>query len=407
MASRPAVSASTDWPRFRGPTGMGLSDATGLPLRWGQNQNVVWKKKLPGPGASSPIVHGDRVYITCYSGYGIPGQPGGSLEQLKRHLIALRVDDGQVLWERTIPAKLPEPKRIRDHGYAANTPVADADRVYVFFGKTGVFAFDHDGRPVWQADVGSGTNGWGTAASLVLYKDFVFVNASVESQSLIALDRQTGKVRWRAEGIRQAWNTPLVITADSGRRELVMTIRGDVLAFDPDSGKRLWSCRTDIGWYMVPSVVCADGVVYVLGGRSGIASLAVRAGGSGDVTATHRLWTSKKGSNVSSPIYHDGHLYWAHDQLGIAFCAKAETGELVYQHRLERAGQIYSSPILAEGRLYYLSRKGITFVVAAKPKFEQLARNDLSDGSLFNGSPAVAGHRLLIRSDKFLYCLGR
>ncbi len=250
-------------------------------------------------------------------------------------------------------------------------------------------------------------SGWGSAASPVLFQDLVIINASVESQSLIALDRRTGSEKWRVGGIRDAWNTPVLVQAESGRQELVMAIKGKVLSFDPATGKSLWTCATDIGWYMVPSVVAADGVVYCLGGRSGIAALAVRTGGSGDVTSSHRLWTSIKGSNVSSPVVRDGHLYWVHEQLGVAYCAEAENGNLVYEERLNRAGQVYASALLAEDRVYYLTRSGRTFVLAARPGFEQLAVNDLNDGSVFNGSPAVDGTRLLIRSDKFLYCLGQ
>ena len=398
---------NADWARFRGPSGMGTSDATGLPLNWSQTENIAWKTKLPGAGASSPIVFGDHVYLTAYTGFFVPGESGGSPSDLKRHLIAVRRSDGQIAWDKPIKAKLPEEDRIRDHGFAANTPAADEERVYVFFGKTGVFAFDHGGKQLWQADVGSKTHGWGTSASPVLYKDLVFINASVESSSLVALDRATGNEKWRAGGIREAWNTPVVVTAKSGREELVVATQGKILAFDPMSGKPLWSCQTDIGWYMVPSVVAAEGVVYCLGGRSGTASLAVRAGGSGDVTDTHRLWTSVKGSNVASPVYHEGHLYWMHEQRGVAYCAKAETGDVVYEQRLDRAGQVYSSALLADGRLYYLTRDGRTFVLAAKPQFEQLAVNDLKDGGLFNSSPAVDGSRILIRSDKFLYCIGK
>ncbi len=401
------AAAGSDWPCFRGPTGMGISSATGLPLKWNAESGVVWKTPLPGPGASSPITFGDHVYLTSYSGYFVPDKPGGSLQQLKRHLIALRRDTGAIVWDRTVPARLPEEETIRDHGYAANTPVADADRVYVFHGKTGVFAFDHQGNQLWQTDVGSSTNGWGTGASPVLYKDMVIVNASIESESLVALDCKSGKERWRAPEIREAWNTPLIVSADSGRQELVVARNGDVLAFNPDDGAALWSCKTNIGWYMVPTPVAADGIVYYLGGRSGTAALAVRAGGQGDVTDTHRLWTSKTGSNVTSPIYLDGHLYWMSESLGIAYCAKAATGDLVYRQRLDRAGQVYASPVLADGRLYYLTRSGRMFVLAAKPEFQQLAVNDLDDGSRFDGSPAVDGKRLLIRSGKFLYCVGQ
>jgi len=404
---RAPTPSKDDWSRFRGPSGMGTSEAKDLPTKWSLTENIAWKVSLPGPGASSPIVFGDRIYLTCYTGYFVPGEPGGSPEDLKRHLLALKRSDGSTIWNQAVAAKLPEEKSIRDHGFAANTAAADADHVYVFFGKTGVFAFDHDGKQVWQADVGSKTHGWGTSASPVLYKDLVFINASVESESLVALDRKTGAEKWRAKGIREAWNTPVVVTSAAGRPELIVATQGKVLAFDPEKGDPLWSCNTDIGWYMVPSVVAADGIVYCLGGRSGVAALAVKAGGSGDVTEKNRLWTSQKGSNVSSPVYLDGHLYWMHESRESAFCAKAETGEVLYEKRLERAGQVYSSALMADGKLYYLTRDGRTFVLAAKPTFEQIAMNDMKDGSIFNGSPAVDGKRLLIRSDKFLYCIGK
>lgn len=404
-SAQSAVELGENWPGFRGPGGMGVSEATGLPQQWSENEHVAWKTPLPGSGSSSPITFGPHVYVTTYSGYLVPGQPEGSLDQLRRHLVALRRDNGQIVWDRAVPARLPEEERIRDHGYAASTPVADADRVYVFFGKSGVLAFDYDGNQLWQADVGSNTNGWGSGASLLLYKDLVIVNASIESESLVALDKRTGEQRWRAPEIREAWNTPILVTAESGREELVLARHGDVLAFDPESGSPLWSCETDIRWYMVPTAVAADGVVYVFGGRSGTASLAVRAGGSGEVTSTHRLWTSRNGSNVTSPIYLDKHLYWMSEKLGIAYCAKADSGELVYQERLEDADQVYASPILAEGRLYYLTRSGRMFLLAATPEFQQLGVNRLNDGTRFDASPAVDGNRLLVRSGKFLYCL--
>jgi outer membrane protein assembly factor BamB len=386
---------------------MGASDATGLPLNWSLDENLAWKTPMPGPGASSPVVFGDRIYITCYTGFFVPDQPGGSQDDLKRQLIAIDRKTGDVIWDKAVKAKLPEEERIRDHGFAASTPAVDADRVYVFFGKTGVIAFDHDGNQVWQADVGSRTHGWGSASSPVLHGDLLLVNASVESQSLFALNKSNGQEVWKAGGINEAWNTPLVIDAIGGRKEVIVATHGTIQAFDPANGEQLWTCKTDITWYMVPSVVAQDGTVYCLGGRSGVASLAVKSGGSGDVTSSHRLWTSNKGSNVSSPVFLDGHLYWMNDSRGIAYAAKADSGDLVYEERVERAGQVYSSAVLADGRIYYLNRDGRTFVLAAKPGFELLATNELRDRSLFNGSPVVDGKRLLIRSDKFLYCIGQ
>jgi outer membrane protein assembly factor BamB len=395
-----------DWPSFRGPTHQGVSAAKDLPLKWSATENIAWKIELPGPGASSPIVFGDHIYVTCYSGFFVSGQEGRTQKDLKRHLLCFD-HSGKKLWEKVIAAKLPEEETIRDHGFAANTPAADQEMVVCFFGKTGVFAFDHAGKPLWQTDVGEGTNGWGTSASPVIYKDLVFINASVESESLVALDRKTGKQRWRAPNIQEAWNTPLVIENVNKKPELVIATQGSVQSFNPEMGKQLWTCATDITWYMVPSVVAHGGIVYCLGGRSGVAALAVKSGGSGDVTKTHRLWTGIKGSNVSSPVFKDGNLYWMNDNQEIAYCAEAKSGKILYQQRMNRAGQVYASALLAGDRIYYLTRDGKTFVVAAKPKYEELAVNDLRDGSIFNGSFAVDRNRLLVRSDKFLYAIGK
>lgn len=394
------------WPKFRGPDGMASSDAA-VPTTWSDDENIVWKTPMPGPGTSSPIVVGDTIYLTSYSGYNIRGEGDGQQEDLKRHLLCIRRSDGQVVWSRDLPAKLPEQDRIRDgHGYASSTPAADAERVYVFAGKSGVLAFDHSGKRLWQTDVGDGLHGWGSAASPVLYENLVIINASVESESLVALDKRTGEQVWRVGGIRESWNTPILVAAPGGKTELVLAIAGKVLGIDPASGESLWQCDTDIGWYMVPSLVAEKGVVYCVGGRTG-GALAVKVGGRGEVTDSHRVWTGKKGSNVTSPIVHDGHLYWMHENLGIAYCAEAATGKIVYEQRLDRAGQVYGSPVLAGGKIYYTTRDGKTFVVAARPKFELLATNTLESRGMFNASPAIAGDQLFMRSDKYLYCIGK
>jgi outer membrane protein assembly factor BamB len=394
------------WPQFRGPGGMGMSPEKKLPVTWGPRENVVWKVDLPGPGTSQPIVVGNRIYLTSYAGYGVPDQPRGDMEQLKLALHCLDRGSGKILWSKDIAPKLPEQATIREgHGYASSTPAADAERLYVFFGKTGLFAFDHDGKELWKADVGSGLNGWGTANSPVLFGDLVIINASVESQSLVAFDRKTGQEKWRAGGIRESWNTPVLVPVEGGKTELVVAIMGKVLGFDPNTGQQLWSCNTDIGWYMVPSLVAHEGVVYCVGGRTG-GALAVRAGGRNEVTQSHRIWTGRKGSNVTSPLFHEGHLYWAHENLGIVYCAEAKTGNIVYEERLPRGGQVYASPVLADGKIYYIARNGRTFVVSAQPRFELLATNDLEERGIFNASPAVAGGQLFVRSNRALYCLG-
>lgn len=403
----PAAEVAIAWGGFRGPGGQGVSSEKGLPTTWGPAKNIAWKVELPGAGTSSPIVVGKRLILTCYSGYNVPGQPQGNMQDLTRLVLCLNLDDGKTVWSTPIESKLPEQESIRDdHGYASSTPAADAKRIYTFFGKSGVVALDHDGKQLWQADVGSDLHGWGSAASPLLYRDLVIVNAAVESQSLVALRKSDGKEVWRATGIQESWNTPILVDVGKKKTELVLAIMGKVLGFEPATGKPLWSCDTDIGWYMVPSLVADKGIVYCIGGRSG-GALAVKAGGRSDVTSTHRLWTGKKGSNVSSPILHEGHLYWMHEQLGIAYCANAKTGDIVYEERVDGASQMYSSPVLVEGKLYYTARDGRTFVVAARPEYELLADNSLDDGSMFNAPPAIAGSRFYLRSDRYLYCIGR
>jgi outer membrane protein assembly factor BamB len=397
---------AADWPQFRGPDGQGISKDTGVPVTWSATQNLIWKVE-PGAGTSSPIIVGNKIYLTSYSGFNVPGEAAGSDDNLKHHFLCLDRDTGKVLFKKDIAPKLPEQATIREnHGYDSGTPIADDERVYVSFGKSGLFAFDHSGKQLWQADIGDQLNGWGSCPSPIVYRDHVIVNASVESESLIAFDRHSGKEVWRANGIKESWNTPILVQVPGARTELVVAIFGKILGFDPATGKELWSCATDIGWYMVPSLVASEGIVYCVGGRSG-GGLAVKAGGKGDVTKTHRVWTIKKGSNVTSPVLHDGHLYWMHENNGIAFCADAKTGDIVYEEKVDRADQVYASAVLADGKIYYVTRSGRTVVLAAKPKFEKLAMNELGRAGVFNASPAIADGKLFLRSDRALYCFGK
>ena len=225
---RPA--AGTDWPQFRGPTGNGISSDAKAPLEWNDTKNIQWKIALPGPGSSSPIVSGDYVFVTCYSGYGVAPEEPGKIEDLKRHLLCLKLNEGKVVWSHSVDAVLPEDAfrgmGITEHGYASSTPVADGQHVYVFFGKTGVLAFDFQGKELWRADVGheSSNRRWGSSASPILYRDTVIVNASEESRSIRALDKMTGKEKWKAEAaaLQLSYATPLVVDLhDAGEHEAV------------------------------------------------------------------------------------------------------------------------------------------------------------------------------------------
>ena len=401
------TAGAADWTQFRGPGGQGKSSETDLPVKWSDDENLVWKAELPGPGASCPITIGERVVLTCYTGYGIEASSGDE-KDLRRHLLCFDRRSGKVLWQKQFEPKLPEHRYEGEgayHGYAASTPTTDGERLYVFFGKTGVFCFDLDGNPQWEASVGEGTNGWGSGASPLLYGKLLIVNASIESGALVALDKLTGKEAWRTKGIGSAWNTP-VLCGDEKQPELVVSVQDHVISVRPESGEELWRAE-GIHRYVCPSVVSHENVVFAIGG--GHTSLAVRLGGQGDVTKSHEVWRQPKGSNVGSPVYHDGHLYWAHDSGGMICCQNAATGEMVYQERLEpRPGRFWSSAVLGDGKLYFVSQNEGTFVVTAKPTFELLAHNTFaSDASRTNASPAISNGQIFLRTDKCLYCIGQ
>jgi outer membrane protein assembly factor BamB len=397
-----------DWKQFRGPGGQGISTEKEIPTEWSAEKNITWKVTLPGAGASCPVALGDRVFVTCYSGYGMDAREPGKMDDLRRHLLCLDRATGKTKWAKEFEPVLPEHKYQGEgsyQGYAPSTPLVDGEFLYVFFGKSGVYCFDLDGKEIWHVSVGKNTSGWGSGPSPILYKDSLIINASVESGALVALNKKDGKELWRSPGIRSAWNTPVLVTTTDQKVELVVSVEDRVMGFDPDTGKELWRAE-GVHRYVCPSVVSHDGIVYAIGG--GHTSLAVKAGGRGDVTKTHVAWRDNKGSNVGSPVYHDGHLYWASDGEGLVFCQDAATGKVIYSERLApNSGQIWASPVLAGGNLYYVSKEKGVYVVAADPKFNLVAHNVIKgDKSRSNAALAVSDGQLFLRNDQYLYCIG-
>ncbi|MBN1127135.1 MAG: PQQ-binding-like beta-propeller repeat protein [Sedimentisphaerales bacterium] len=390
---------AADWPQFRGPGGQGISQEKNLPITWSDTENLAWKTLLPGYGSSSPIALNNRLYVTCYSGYATEGARG-RMENLTLHVVSVDVESGMILWDKKIKPVLPESSSVRDHGYAAQTPVTDGEYLYVFFGKTGLLKFDLQGNQIWQTSVGTKTHGWGSGTSPILYENLVIVNASVESDSLVAINKNTGKEVWRAEGMEDSWNTPHLVKTDKGTQELAVSVKGWILAFDPVMGEELWRCE-GIPGYVCPSIVSHEGIIYSLGGRSSKA-IAVRSGGRGDVTQTHKLWQADVGANVSSPVVHAGHLYWISDRNQVAYCLSLADGSVQYAQEVGQ--QPYASALLADEKVYIVTRYGGALVLAAKPKFELLAHNRLEDRSTFNASPIPCNGSLILRSDRNLYC---
>jgi hypothetical protein len=428
------AAGAADWSRFRGPNGTGVSpDEKSTPVQWSESENLKWKTKLPGPGSSSPIVVGDRVFVTCWSGYGTDRGNPGDQNNLRRHLVCIDRQTGKTLWDKSVEPVLPEDRyggMFAEHGYASHTPISDGQHVYVFFGKTGVLAFDLEGNQLWQTNVGkqSDRRGWGTAASPVLYKNLVIVTASAESEALVALDKQTGKEVWRQEagGFSGTWGTPVLVQVDADRTDLVLAVPFEIWGFDPETGKLRWYCEGVDSDSMCSSVVEHEGIIYAVEGRSG-SSIAVRAGGTDDVSKTHVVWSGRDRGRISTPVYHDGRLYFING--GVANCIDAKTGARVYQARIERlagqaagaaqggrggfggrgggpGGQDYSSPVIADGKLYYVMASGDMIVAKLGTTYEQLAANRFrSDNSGYSATPAISDGELFIRSNSYLYCV--
>jgi outer membrane protein assembly factor BamB len=413
----PIVIHAGDWPRFLGPTGAAQVRESKVPLTWSGTQNVAWKAALPGPGSSSPIVVGDNVLVTCWTGYGDKAG-ADDMRQLKRHLVCLNLRDGKKVWETVTPSTATEDAYqgfITEHGYATHTPVSDGERVYCFFGKSGAYAFDlKDGKQLWHTPLGTGSGGrrWGSGGSPILYEDTVIVNASDESRALYALDKKTGKEIWKAGGdlMEMAYATPSLMEA-GGRTDLVFALAEEVWGMNPDTGKLRWYAVHQLPGNVSPSLVQDGDVAYLFGGFPTQGSVAVKLGGKDDATS-NIVWSSRTSSYVPTPILHEGHLYVVNDQ-GFAICMNAKTGEDVYRERVIESGggrgrgkPFYASPVLIGDRLYCVSRKGGTYVIAAKPVYQKLAHNVIeTDESQFNATPAVTGDRMILRSDWGVYCV--
>ncbi len=412
-AASAATAPAANWPEFRGPGRSGVSPETALPLRWSATENIAWRTPLPGPGSSSPVLWNDHVYVTCYSGYGESESDAGDVDNLQRHLVCADRATGNILWQQD----LPNAERVHPfegfnqlHGYATSTPAVDADGVYVYYGSSGAAAYTHGGDLRWRQPLGADTHSWGTASSPVLYDDLVIIHADIEARTLIALRKQDGQPQWSlATGVGDSWSTPCL--ARTGTRDELIFHHSEgnpaakLMSVNPRDGSILWECQA-LQNYLAPSPIVADGVCYAI--AYGHAA-AVRLGGSGNVSASHRIWTAPHGSEVCTPLCLEGRLYWAHQESGVAYCLDARTGDTIYERRLEpHPGRLYASAVLADGRIYYVSRENGTYVVAASPDFQQLAHNTISnDPSIFNATPAIAAGRLYLRSHTHLYAIGQ
>jgi outer membrane protein assembly factor BamB len=402
-----AVSSSQEnsgWPQFRGPDGQGHVGTARLPLTWSETENVVWKKPVMGLGQSSPVIEGNRIWLTSNTdGRKIVRAFSFDSESGRQMLMTDELFDvsktGRVLAQ---------------YGYASPTALLDGDRVFVHFGASGTACLKRDGTVVWKRVLpyyqhhGPATSPVLADGTLVIlcdgYTHSFYDKHEQEGvddfQFVVGLNPETGEIRWKTPRESQhSYSTPLVMTV-GGRTQVVCPGGNGVWAYNPSDGAELWYCKYD-GYSVVPRPVAAQGLIFVCTGYDNASLFAIREGAAGDCTRTHVAWkTSRNIPHVSSPIVAGDYLFFVNDN-GIASCLDIKTGKPAWTQRLE--GHFAASPISVGDRLYFSNEEGTTYVLRAASKFEELARNPLE--GKFLASPAVAGNRLYLRSEKYLYCI--
>lgn len=403
-----SLARAENWPHFRGPTGQGISTESSVPLNWSPDKNVKWKTAIPGLGWSSPVVWGDRVFLTSTSPDGVAC-----------HIICANRADGMILWDKQVFEQKPTRKEGKN-SYATPTPTTDGKHVFAVFSSGGVVSVDFDGNVAWMNLDQHFYSRHGLSASPLLWGDLLImpfdgsttdigIDEKVGWQKpwdkayILAFEKETGKVRWRGtRGLsRQAHVTPQVVEVD-GKPTLISPAGDVVQGFNPETGERLWSAHSQ-GEGVVPSFVVGDGMIFTSSGFEAETIRAFRLDGNmhGDVTQSHLAWEQKKAVPIMpSFLYHDGLLFTVKES-GIAQCLDAKTGEIIWHQRLQ--GTYSASPVFADGRIYMLSEQGETTVFEPSREYKELARNPL-EGSC-QASPAVSDGCLFIRSEHNLFCI--
>ena len=428
----PARAVDASWTTWRGPLGNGVAPTGHPPTSWSEEENVRWKVALPGKGSSSPILLGDRIFLTTAvetdeGGEGAPA-PEPEPEQGDRRgrgrgsaapttvyefrVLCLDRADGAVLWDTVVQKTVPHEAGHPTSSQASNSPLTDGKHIYAYFGSRGMHCLDMDGKLVWSKDIGrmQTRNGFGEGSSPALFGDTLVINWDHEGDSfIVALDKRTGEERWRrARDEVTSWATPRIVKVGD-RAQVIVPASALSVAYDLETGETVWTLE-GMTANCIPSPLYSDGVVYLMSGYRGASLLAVRLqGAKGSLGESESvLWTHRKGTSYTpSGLLYDGLLYFVQGNSAILSCLDAASGEVIYEgQRLgEERATIYSSPVAADGRVYLTSREGTTVVVQHGADFKVLATNRLDDG--FDASAAVVGDELYLRGAEHLYCLAQ
>jgi outer membrane protein assembly factor BamB len=416
--------AGTSWPQWRGPSGQGISEEKNLPTTWSATKNIKWKTPIAGRGHSSPIVWGNKIFLTtAIEGPLVPGAKAvkhmdGDKEYVHpdsvgadhKHLfkiICLSRETGKILWEQTSFEGTPYDDRHRKSSFASSTPATDGKYVYAFFGSEGLYAYDTKGKFAWKADLGKlATAGMGTGTSPILYDNLVIVQCDEENGEgsfIVGINKKSGKEVWRTpRKVQVSWATPLLVRT-TRRAELITSGNEAVIAYEPATGKELWRHK-GVDSNAIPSPVANNEMVFISAGFPARIAMAIKLGGAGDLVDSV-VWKYAKGTAyVPSPILYGDYLYLTTDR-GILTCLDARTGEVKYEGgRAPIPATFTASPIAFDGKILMTSEDGDTFVIKAGPKHEILGTNTV--GEPVYASPAVADGNIFIRGEKSLYCIG-
>lgn len=419
LLSSPAL-AQAEWRTWRGPTGDGVAaESARPPLHWDEDTNVRWKVELPGLGNSSPIVVGDRIYLTTAVDLSEVGegetpraQPGPPQASGEHRFVVLALDrkTGATVWERTVSTAVPHEKGHVTASHASPSITCVGDRLVASFGSRGIHTLDRDGNVLWSTDLGDMKTlvAFGEGSTPAVSGDTVVVQWDEEGPSfVVALDLATGKERWRQPRDHDSsWGSPTIVAVE-GKPQVVLTGSDATRAYDLATGAPVWSAG-GMSKNPVNTALAHEGLVFVMNNYQGDVIQAIDlASARGTVDADHGiLWSRKRGAAyVPTPVAHEGRLYFLTDSQGLLTCLDAVTGKEHYAgRRLEGARTVHSSPILAGGRLYVTAREGTTVVVRAGDTFEILATNTLDD--VFDATPAFVGDAIYQRGRSHLYCLG-
>lgn len=401
--SAPAGEAS--WPEFRGPTRQGSSDAIGLPVKWSATENIAWKADLPGRAWSSPVVGDGVVYLTNAVGAKDSTDPH---DTFSLRVMALNATDGKVIWDQEAFV-IKDPHTFGIHGknsYASPTPVLEGDRIYAHFGHFGTACLNTKGEVQWKNQQVTYSPVHGGGACPVLVDDLLIFPADAASNPfVVALDKRTGKMKWKTDRTAGAkktfsFSTPLVIEVN-GEKQLITPGSNVVSALNPKDGREIWKVSYE-GYSVVPRPIYAQGLVFLSTGYDKPTGLAIRPDGKGDVTGTHVVWRMEKGAPLTPSMLAVGEDLFSVADNGIVSCFEAKTGKLFWQERVARATS--ASPLYADGKIYIQDELGNGYVIKASRQLELLSTNALGQKSL--ASYAVNGRQFLIRTQNALYCVG-